>query len=554
LVVKIPVTPIRTFEEYLKSLNRQRSIVDQYDADKRIVAPGVAPFFKCSQLLGDFGDLPPASVEKRGIRWLAGHPDYHRYLKIDDGFVFLMDLSAYGFLSDAIQRIHDLSAEIPNEIVSNPHVLGDFHGFENRYGRHCARIYFLMNGVWTEYEERARRLAREAGIRPRTIYEQRQWLLGQVAGLPREYPGDAPPAFVAALERVLAEVLEKNQDIVAAYRKTIKVYVKRIAFSKNIAKIRALVIILLDLLAWLESRRLAIRDLKPDNLFIAGDADRYSTLAADPEKYCLGLIDIETAIGLGADPTAQPLLGGTPSYATLSQFYPNRTLSRVYRDLPLILHLQDWYAAVVMIYEIVTGTQLFADTRKLLFDIKALSRKLKSDAGGPATAYCGSNYVFWLRAAEEFERNIQARRRWLEAVSIEPGDEARDMILRYARRQLESLSASAEKTIEMHHRLAEEADDDHLAGADWKVLSRYRRKQERKMRVAPFLSERQERILVMVKYLEGARRISESLEDGIADLEADSGEVSAYRLLKLMFSTVSRAMETPPPKRKAEGP
>ena len=46
-------------------------------------------------------------------------------------------------------------------------------------------------------------------------------------------------------------------------------------------------------------------------------------------------------------------------------------MNTIFQDLPMILHLQDWYAAIGMIYTVVTGKRLFVRTAKTLLKLKA---------------------------------------------------------------------------------------------------------------------------------------------------------------------------------------
>ena len=53
---------------------------------------------------------------------------------------------------------------------------------------------------------------------------------------------------------------------------------------------------MLDLLAWLKIKKVAIRDLKPDNLLVAGDPARFPEFLESASQYSIGLIDVETAV------------------------------------------------------------------------------------------------------------------------------------------------------------------------------------------------------------------------------------------------------------------
>jgi len=549
IVIKIPAVPIKTFRSYVQSLQSQRRIVDAFDAGNRIIAPGVAAFFKCTQVAGEIFHHSPDMIERWGVRWLENHPEYHGYLKIGDSFVFFMDLSTHAFLSSVIGQIHDVSADIPEEILRHPNVLWNFNGFENRYGDEFARVCFQMNGVWNEYDEGVRHSLRKARLRPRTVYETRLWLLSHLAGRAPRYPEELTPEFISAIEGLRQQLQEKHRGVIRAYRKTIQAYIRRTAFAKNKARIQGLVVSLLDLLAWLRQRRLAIRDLKPDNLFIAGQSEHDAHLAIDPGKYYLGLIDIETAVGIGDEPNrqAQPLLGGTPSYATLSQFFPNQILSRVYPDLACILHLQDWYAVIAMVYEIATGARLFSQTRKLLVDIKALSRRLQGESGEPLDAYSGGNFIFWRRAGDEFERAVRSASLRLRSIGVDLSASARSLIVEHARPQLDETSRDIETVIAKLSRTMKRTDQQWLAGADLQQIAEFRQQIEKTARISPIPSQTRDSRLELIRLLENRRRAADTIGRGLSILEQAEATISIEELLTLMFHTVAVAMETAGP-------
>ena len=64
----------------------------------------------------------------------------------------------------------------------------------------------------------------------------------------------------------------------------------------TIVKMAAITTNLLDVLAWFRKKRVSMRDLKPDNLFVAGDPARYPLFLRSVEEFSLGIIDVETAV------------------------------------------------------------------------------------------------------------------------------------------------------------------------------------------------------------------------------------------------------------------
>lgn len=74
----------------------------------------------------------------------------------------------------------------------------------------------------------------------------------------------------------------------------------------------------LDLLMRLRDKKIAIRDIKPDNLFLDGKKDDFPRFLKNHERFEVGLIDLETSVDYGRDDIIQPMLAGTPNYASPS--------------------------------------------------------------------------------------------------------------------------------------------------------------------------------------------------------------------------------------------
>ncbi len=184
---------------------------------------------------------------------------------------------------------------------------------------------------------------------------------------------------------------------------------------------------LLELLAHLKKKRVAMRDLKPDNLLVAGDRDRYPGFLAYPEGYKIGLIDVETAVVLansGSGAIEQPPLGGTPQYATPSHFFSNEVLAHSYESLSMVLHLQDWHGVISIIYRTITGLPLFEKTAKIL---PTIIKTMGEYIGKEKEHFHSVNEMFWNIAVTEFREKLTAREETLRSLSITVLDQARKM-------------------------------------------------------------------------------------------------------------------------------
>jgi serine/threonine protein kinase len=117
---------------------------------------------------------------------------------------------------------------------------------------------------------------------------------------------------------------------VDGYLGAIRSFAQRLSLEQNRLPISGIITNLLDLLGWLSEKKVAMRDLKPDNILVAGDTQNYPGFLRSAADYSLGFIDVETAVYFGKTEEGsirQPLLGGT--HATPSHLFPNSTLADV---------------------------------------------------------------------------------------------------------------------------------------------------------------------------------------------------------------------------------
>jgi serine/threonine protein kinase len=179
---------------------------------------------------------------------------------------------------------------------------------------------------------------------------------------------------------------------------------------------------ILDLLIVLEEKRVSHRDLKPDNLLVAGKSDNYPLFLLSADGYSIGLIDLETAVALESSedrPIMQPHLAGTPAYATPSHFAMNGLLKEIHGNLTRIFHLQDWYAIVGILYEIIVGHRLFPKTGNLIPGLIQTLQQARMDHWNLKSVYLAVNEAFWKSARAEFVQKTESYHSQLEKVMVQ---------------------------------------------------------------------------------------------------------------------------------------
>ena len=222
-------------------------------------------------------------------------------------------------------------------------------------------------------------------------------------------------------------------------------------FEQNSAQMSAISVNLLDILAWFRQKRVSMRDLKPDNLFVAGDSNRYPLFLRSDKEFSLGIIDVETAVDFEKSKytkTKQPLLGGTPFYATLSNFIRNEVLDIELGNLGKILHLQDWHATLVMIYKVVTGELLFEQTAKLFGDLRDMMIAANKPENFESDIFEEASRLFWHSAVVEFQAKMNEKEKSLRAIEMILPDTVKYMFGKVLAKERKSLALAIKECVE----------------------------------------------------------------------------------------------------------
>jgi len=546
LVVKVPPIPISDFDEYIRNIKAETHVAVKLAPRIEFVAPRVTALLRKLHTLPDSADIAPSELENRYIEWLKEHPDFQEYLKINEGFAFFMDLSKYSFLSYVVEKIHDkkiFKNKMREEIVESHNLLWDILEFEGKYGSENLSIYFDMNKIYSDYEIKIRQLLRQyecAGMV--SSYEKQQWFLVYLAEKEvREIKSSVPVGFIEDLNRLLSKIVEEYKDVIIAYKKAVSKYVDKASFMQSRAKISGIITNLLELLAALQETGVAIRDLKPDNLFVVGNAD----LSA--EDYSLGLIDFETAVeffdisGGNSLKIQQPLLAGTPSYSTPSHLFRNEFLTEVFDDLPYILHFQDWQATVGMIFHVAVGECLFEKTRRLLGKIPLAARQAFEKKQPMSKVFKKSSQIFWSSAIKEFKEKLAAKENILKSVEVNISKKGRQMLLNDLLKEKEAVSKKINKYVVSQVIFSSPKDRKSLIQSSLEKIIEYRTKLE-KGGIPKTPLEIRDKIVGLLQGLEKLKNRSENQERMLKLLEPAKPRISVYEVLEIMFSLILKSM------------
>ncbi|MDM8554825.1 hypothetical protein QUF75_08860 [Desulfococcaceae bacterium HSG7] len=426
VVIKLPPEQITNYSDYIAEIKGQAAIVDLLEPEIKCITPEVSVLLKniprFLKMVGDIEKDDPG-LEKKLLKRLGAYSKLHNYLKINNNYAFFMNLSRYSFVGDVIADMHTVDESmVIEEIHNTSEALWDSMTFAAQYGKDRRFAWDQMNRIYDQYVKAINNLFKQknpASSAPN--YKLQEWFLTLFSEKKISFPpSEYPPEFANALNDLIENIIWDSREAIETYKKEINDHLKTNLFRRSRMKMGGLSANLLELLSLLKDNGVAIRDLKPDNMFIKGDSSRISLFLPNPNEYAIGVIDFETAIGINPSGKKfpQPLLGGTPAYATLSNFIVNELLRYLLGDIARVLHLQDWYATIGMIYNVVTGGALFEETKKLLPQIMAMMQRTPMDKDQLVNFFKTNSRLFWSSAARELKLKMEADKERLSAVQV----------------------------------------------------------------------------------------------------------------------------------------
>jgi serine/threonine protein kinase len=547
LVVKIPPKPISDFEDYIASIKKEGHIVERL-APKECIIPKVSVILSQVHKLSPTVETPAEVLEEKYIAWLRNNPEFLDYLKIKGTFVFFMDLSRYYFLGHILDRLHDLGEPIRTEIHATADLIRYPAKFKERYGEESESAGFEIRDLYHRCEAGIWQLLRSrrqsSAVTP---YSVQSWFLHYLEKkkIGETGPG-LPPELATEIQSIFKRLFEKYGGSVEGYLGAIRSFVRRLSLEQNRLPIAGIITNLLDLLGWLSEKKVAMRDLKPDNILVAGDTRNYPGFLRSATDYSLGFIDVETAVYFGkteAESIRQPLLGGTPYYATPSHLFPNSALAGCFGDTSRILHFQDWQAVLVMIFKAVTGELLFDRTAMRFADIKtrAVAAMRQKEPLEPLLEEVSR--VFWRSAAAEFRTKMNAAERVLQCVDAEIPEKAKSLFIQVLKRDIESITGSVQRLTESQSWFSTPASREQLLKASHGRICQIMEELKAKGQTGKASAESIRAGLRLLRSISTLKALAERKAQIVSALGTKGAcRLRAFDILILMFNSVLKAM------------
>jgi serine/threonine protein kinase len=541
MVIKISPTPLTDFSRYIQSINRDNQVAKKL-SPRECLVPRVSVILKKIHPLQEGSKLPLELMEKKYIQLLEGNTELQNYLKIGNGFAYFMDLSKYFFLGHILQRTHNIEDKVAKEILKHPGLLWNPVDFEARYGSQYADICDRLNPVYTSFYNRCYDLLQQHHIEATVSeFNIKEWFLVYLSG--RKLCAtdfDTKPHLASEMNSSVLKLFNDKRQPIQNYQQMVHAFVVTKNLKRHNSQISSMIINLLNLLSWLGEKKLAMRDLKPDNLLIAGNPSKFPQFLESANMYSIGLIDVETTVSYDTsekNTIRQPPLGGTPSYATPTHQLKNDTILNVFKDLPLILHLQDWYATLGMIYQTVTGERLFEKTAKNLLNLKKTIRERSRENGNPQAVLKDVSHSFWKVALIEFGMKTQENEKKLRFISLIVSQESKTMLLDIIANTHQHISKSVHNLILSQTAFTGDKIQKSLYSAPHLKIHHFRIKfEEEKGRQLP--PEERDVALKVLDDLTFLKRQSEQLVLTSSLLKKSIPIISTFDLLKAMFIVV----------------
>lgn len=541
IVVKIPPVPPANLLKYIRSIDDDRVISNQAEP-KECIVPGVAVILKRTHPLPGNDEFTPLQLDARYLKLLQLQPDLQENLKINDKFVFFMDLSRHMMFSDVLSELYKGNQkEILDEIKRHFRYIYEFEGQMNPGNE---ALFYDIKNVFIEYEPAMRDVLSRQRVSP-SLYKLQEWFAVHIAGRNIGYDEkDLSDESIKALNDLLAEAVSGSIDLINRYRRTVVGEIRKKTLQLNRPLMKGIVTNIMELIAWLNEKHIAMRDLKPDNVLVVGNRENYPTFLKFPDQFTLGLIDVETAVVIEGEEKyiKQPQIGGTPFYATPSHLMKNSHIKTVFGDLKRILYLQDWYAAVVMIYFTITGERLFIQTAKRFPTMRKFFKAAGKQAQMIEAVVKKNSQAFWKTAVLEFKTKVEKKEKLLASIEVDLPANGLALLKNECEQELNRLSQNITRYVTSQTMFKGEKNFDQLIQSDSAQIGKLKKKWESEKGTPKINTTDRKKVTKMLHNLLKLKMQQEYTQAILNILRKKPLVLTADILLKILFNCIFQSM------------
>lgn len=379
MVVKIPPHPATDMNAYLMAVTHERRLAQKlFELGIKVVVPCVSSVMKHLHKLDFARKMSPHEMEDAylAIMQISGNK-YAENFKIGGRYVFFMEFLDEPFLGKVVREFYnkEVLINLKREYFEKDLILLHNHdriGFMTEYKhiRTMKSLYEIYSGLQETYEIFCAKVDSISNLYSISfgIWKKKDWFVASSLGklinessFLENWDSDYADKdlIVNKLNALLNQPVEHSK-LFKRYLEILNQEAHWFAFKYGASKMKMIGNNLLTLLVMLEQMGLVLRDLKVDNLFITDD-----------ENMELGVIDLETGGYIGSGKIEGIVPAGMPSNMTLSNLLFVSQLTRIYgkEKVNTILHMQDWYATISMMFETNIGSIPFDDARNYIIKI-----------------------------------------------------------------------------------------------------------------------------------------------------------------------------------------
>ncbi|MFH0781892.1 MAG: hypothetical protein V2B20_08065 [Pseudomonadota bacterium] len=470
MVVKIPPHPITDINTYLTAVTRERKLAKKiFDIGIKVVVPCVSSVMKHLHHLRSAKKMSAEEVETAYLGVLRRSGDkYAEQFKIGGRFAFFMEFLDEPFLGKVVREFYnkEMLINLKREYFDRDLLLLHNHdrsGFMRQYKHIGSMAYVneIYRGLRKSFNFFCEQVDSLPSVHssPLGLLTKMDWFVANSLGKLSDDSsfqkhckanyGDKS-LTVYKLNTLLDQPTEKSE--LQRYLDILTKEAHWTAFKYGTGRMRLIGNNLLMLLVMLKKMGLVLRDLKVDNLFIADD-----------ENMELGVIDLETGGYVGAEKIEGIVPAGMPSNMTLSNLLFVDQLKRIYgeKKVSTILHMQDWYATLSMMFETNIGSILFDDAHKYILkinreideklglnhsefvrnnpDVRVTPTMIESFFSLSDEDIKGHTWRFWTLAQENLLQKCTEHRSKLQEIEYEVPSELKIIFLDYIEGELQHI-------------------------------------------------------------------------------------------------------------------
>jgi hypothetical protein len=243
---------------------------------------------------------------------------------------------------------------------------------------------------------------------------------------------------------------------------------------------------------------------------------------------------------------AQPLIGGTPLYATPLHLLKNKTISTFFGDLPAALHLQDWFATIAIIFKAITGKNLFPRAARTFPALLKLLKSTRNRSAPDEATVKNMSRTFWSAAASDIKKQLTTFKGVLDQVTVLVPEAMATPIKTELERENTCLDQAIHKHISLSPLMKSPKNKAFLINATMADMN----KQIERWKKADHLPEQHRQMAPqMVSFLNNLNRLKKGAmekRDAVAAFTMAPYEITAYSLLEAMFQIALLAMYKSP--------